>query len=629
MRKRRIGVHEEILKGEKESTEVEDSGPKHPSSSASTSASSLDWSLDVLIWIVVCGYALLCPYTKVEESFNVQAMHDLLYHGLEVDAYDHKEFPGVVPRTFIGPLVVTFIPKLCLLLGLSPSKLVMLRVLRIILGTLGVLSLSIFRRALGKSFGRATANIFPFILISQFHFLFYLSRPLPNTFAMILSTTALAFWMEKRDGLWMACLAFAAVVFRSELVLLAFPCFLASIARNPSSLFPMVRAGLITSLFSIGITLAVDSLFWGRWIWPEWEVLWFNTALNKSHLWGTSPFLWYFTSALPRMMLGAFLLLPFSLWLAPNAGRLSLIGLTFVFCYSFLPHKEARFIFYVIPLLNASVSAGLAYLWSRKRAVFHALVGIFLVSAVLTAGFLKASMHNYPGAEALMAMQQKVPVSHGGDHSDNIMFRPYVHMDGAATMTGVSRFLELPGRVGWRYSKNETELEFCKYTHLISAETHRVGFRLMHQQYGFDRIDMERMMIVQAPKVYVLEREGVYLKRKDPSVNLCHGVSVDRIEWEENSRNIHMTMHWTRPVSDIRRVIAEGLPYGGSGLYVAAWSKEGDQTCLAEYSIDLFGEIVEGKLLETSPDGNSIEIGLLKYGTHPWPRLSRKHSDSV
>jgi len=64
--------------------------------------------------VVIQVHHLAAPYTKVEESFNIQAIHDILINGIPLrDAgpfftanYDHLTFPGSVPRTFVGAVTL-------------------------------------------------------------------------------------------------------------------------------------------------------------------------------------------------------------------------------------------------------------------------------------------------------------------------------------------------------------------------------------------------------------------------------------------------------------------------------------------------------------------------------------------
>lgn len=39
---------------------------------------------DLVLAAVVVAHVFLAPHTKVEESFNMQAMHDLQYHRLDL-----------------------------------------------------------------------------------------------------------------------------------------------------------------------------------------------------------------------------------------------------------------------------------------------------------------------------------------------------------------------------------------------------------------------------------------------------------------------------------------------------------------------------------------------------------------
>jgi hypothetical protein len=73
------------------------------------------WPFYALIPASILLHLVVSPYTKVEESFNIQAIHDILVHGVPTENadqfltanYDHVSFPGSVPRTFAGALVLT------------------------------------------------------------------------------------------------------------------------------------------------------------------------------------------------------------------------------------------------------------------------------------------------------------------------------------------------------------------------------------------------------------------------------------------------------------------------------------------------------------------------------------------
>lgn len=63
----------------------------------------------------------------------------------------------------------------------------------------------------------------------------------------------------------------------------------------------------------------------------------------RSAEWGTQPLYWYFTSALPRAMLGALPLTLYGLYRERRVWDLVAPTTVYVAIYSLLPHKEVRF----------------------------------------------------------------------------------------------------------------------------------------------------------------------------------------------------------------------------------------------------------------------------------------------
>lgn len=180
---------------------------------SSSDAMRLRWPLALLLAISFFQ-VIWNPFTKVEESFNLQAIHDILHYGLSpssLDKYDHVVFTGPVPRTFVGALGAAALAKPVIVagkaLGVVESKFheqiigwrpllslldwtLMPIAVRLVLATVNVAAIaSFFFTCAGKVFGRRIASLGLFLTAVQFHLPFYAGRTLPNILAFPFSVS--------------------------------------------------------------------------------------------------------------------------------------------------------------------------------------------------------------------------------------------------------------------------------------------------------------------------------------------------------------------------------------------------------------------------------------------------------
>ena len=202
------------------------------------------------------------------------------------------------------------------------------------------------------------------------------------------------------------------------------------------------------------ISVPIDSYFWQKPLWPELWGFYYNAILGSSSNWGVSPWHYYFTSALPRLLVNPLvplLLIPLALSQPATsrpARHLVYPSLLFTAIYSLQPHKEARFIFYVVPPLTAAAALGANFLFARRtKSPLLALAALALAASVAlsfaaSTAMLLLSALNYPGGEALAHLHTLLspPSSSSSSSSPPSSAVVPVHADVLACMTGITLF---------------------------------------------------------------------------------------------------------------------------------------------------------------------------------------------
>lgn len=547
-----------------------------------------------------------CPHSKVEESFNLQAAHDLFYQGLgpailrsenssscaadggrdgadaaagagaacraeeeeeEEESYDHLRYPGVVPRTFLGPFVLSSVARAIAwavpvrIFDVASHPLVVQFLVRLELLLFSWSAHVRLARSLERYFGGPlTANYYLLITASQFHIPFYSSRLLPNTFALLLVALAYAAWFDGRPRRAAAYLVFTAAVFRCDVALLLLTVGLTMLLRREITLVQAIVTGVGSGLLGLLVTVPLDSLLWGRLLWPELEVWWFNAVDNRSSEWGTQPWHWYLSTALPKALLLTAVLVPWAFATPPglrDSGATArpprerdppllpylAPACAFVALYSLLPHKEVRFIFPALPAFNACAARGMERLHAaafpraagrRRRGLLAAVLFLGAAGAVFgtllgSLLFVRLSRDNYPGGAALARLRRHLdaaipPCSPAGRERPAPEWEQvHVHIDVAAAMTGVSLFGQRHASRRWtecepstgpfRIDKagyeeeNQGEGTAALYTHLLTERPSADGYHVVDVAQGHPKLDLRRFRLATRDAIFVLERD--------------------------------------------------------------------------------------------------------------------------
>ena len=137
---------------------------------------------------------------------------------------------------------------------------------------------------------------------------------------------------------------------------------------------------LLLLLIGAAIYGAVDHLTWGSPFHSARQYLRFNLVQGRSSDFGTSPFFHYVVALITAEGLTIVPLVALTIVGARGRAAIPLIALAFFLVHSFIPHKELRFIFPIIPLLCAQAALGLDRLGARTHLAAGALIVLSIIS---------------------------------------------------------------------------------------------------------------------------------------------------------------------------------------------------------------------------------------------------------
>lgn len=207
-----------------------------------------------------------------------------------------------------------------------------------------------------------------------------LARPLSNGLETLLSV-ALLLLLSRNRHVWAAVVMALCVAVRPSSAL---QCALLALPRLRS--FATLSV-LLSAAVTLGLTVAVDSLFYGKPTLTALNFVVFNAA--SASFYGTHPWHWYATNGIPTLLLFSAVFVFIGLFVGRRYVTWdALVFLVFVpVALSFVPHKEFRFL---LPSLSVALcfgGVGAAFCWSNGKLGKIVVVLVFALNIAASGYF--------------------------------------------------------------------------------------------------------------------------------------------------------------------------------------------------------------------------------------------------
>ena len=389
---------------------------------------------------------------------------------------------------------------------------------RAVLGLINAAALIYLKRSISRTHGKIAGYFYIAFQATQFHVIYYASRTLPNMFAFPLTTIATGMVVRPDADLHTAVflLSFTAIAFRAEVALLLATTAVYHLITKRLSIVQTIRMGIRGTGTGLLASFLIDSYFWRVRVVPEVFAFMFNVVHGKAAQWGVSP-IWQYALDLPKLLLNP--LVPLLILVAIRFHRNASLALMvpaffYIAIYSLQPHKEWRFIIYVVPQLTTVAALGASRLYIDTKSSTYGLrklvlFGSVVLSGLLSLGMLYISSMNYPGAQAILRLPDTANT----------------YLDVYTCMTGASRFLQSGGTFtkteDWATLNNVDFWESLDYASVVDPDVLHSVYRtagvadqweISSEVEAFSRLPRRSEVLTYPPKLFISETK-LYLMR--------------------------------------------------------------------------------------------------------------------